>query len=59
MDRNDVTSNTREELAYIGKTLTKILFITLIISAMGGFIMCNTSNVVECVVKNVTFIFGV
>ncbi len=58
MDRNDVTSNTKEELTYIGKALAKILFITLIISAVVGFILCNTSNTAECIVKTFSFSFG-
>ncbi len=58
MDRNDVTSNTKEELAYIGKTLTKILFLTFIISTIVGFVLCNTVNTVDCLFKNVMFSFG-
>ncbi len=59
MDRFDTTSNTKEEIAYIGETLAKILFLALVISTIGGFILCNISDTVDCIFKNILFCFGV
>ena len=58
MDRSDTVSNTKEELAYIGEKLVKILLLTLVLSITVSFLICVGSNTEDCLLSNFLFIFG-
>ena len=58
MDSTDSISNAKEELAYIGNNVTKILFFTFSVSIITSLLLCSSINSQDCILSNFLFTFG-